>query len=126
MKRFLYCVLSVLLLVSLTGCSDNGNIVGIWEQEMETTILGEGIEEPVSVASIRRFTFREDGTGLMEHIMPEGSHPDAVREFTWKLDGDTLIQDYGGGHTEEFSVVLNQTSLKLENRRGSYDLTRVE
>ncbi len=126
MKRLLYCVLSALLLFSLTGCAGNGNIVGIWEQEMETTILGEGVEAPISVASLLRFTFREDGTGLQEHIMLDGSHPDAVREFTWKLDDDTLTQDYGGGHTEEFAVVLNNTSLKLENRRGNYELTRVE
>jgi len=126
MKRYLCCILAALILFSLAGCSGSGNIVGIWEQEMETAILGEGIEEGAAAVSLHRFTFREDGTGLQEHVMLEGGYPDAVREFTWKLEGDTLIQDYGGGHTEEFAVQLSQTTLKLENRRGSYELTKAD
>lgn len=126
MKRLLCCILVLFLMLSLTACGVRPDIVGVWEQEMETTILGEGIEEAVSVGSLRRFTFREDGSGLQEHIMMDGSYPDAVREFTWQLKGDALILDYGGGHTEAFTVELNKTTLKLENNRGSYDLTRAE
>ena len=124
MQRIICCILAAVVLFSLTGCSGNGNIVGIWEQEMEISILGEGIEEATSVASLCRFTFREDGSGIQEHIMQDGKHPDAVREFTWQLQEDMVALDFGGGHTETFSVACNKTSLKLVNSRGLYELTK--
>ena len=124
MQRIVCCVLAAVVLFSLTGCSGNGDIVGIWEQEMEMSILGEGIDEATSTTSLCRFTFREDGTGVREHIMLAGNHPDAVREFTWQLDGKTLTLDFGGGHTEEFTATWNKTSLKLENRRGMFELIK--
>ena len=126
MKRLFCILLTLLFLVSLTACGGTADIIGSWEQETETAILGEGIAEPTAAASLLRFTFREDGTGLQEHILLDGSYPDAVREFTWKLDVDALALEYTEGHTEEFSVVLSKTSLKLENPRGSYDLTKAE
>lgn len=126
MKRLFCILLTLLFLVSLTACGGTADIIGSWEQETETAILGEGITEPTAAASLLRFTFREDGTGLQEHILLDGSYPDAVREFTWKLDVDALALEYTEGHTEEFSVVLSKTSLKLENPRGSYDLTKAE
>ena len=39
MKRYLCCILAVLILFSLAGCSGSGNIVGIWEQEMDIPYL---------------------------------------------------------------------------------------
>lgn len=91
---------------------------------MQTSILG--VEDATAVASLRRFTFREDGTGLQEHIMLDGSYPDAVREFHYHAKDDRLILVYESEHQEEFAVKLSRNSLKLENRRGSYDLNRVE
>lgn len=126
MKRRFGIVLSLTFLLLLTACGGKVEMTGIWEQEMETAILGEGIGEPTAAASLLRFTFREDGTGLQEHIMLDGRYPDAVREFGWKLEGDTLSLEYAEGHTETFSVTLTKTSLKLENPRGNYDLTKVE
>ena len=126
MKRLLCYILTIAFLLSLTACEGKTNITGIWEQEMETAILGKGIEEATSVASLRRFTFREDGTGLQEHIMMDERYPDAVREFTYRLEGDILTLDFGGGQTEDFTAVLTETSLKLENRQGSFDLTKAE
>lgn len=126
MKRIICCIFAAILLVSLAGCSANGNIVGTWEQEMEVSILGEGVELATSAPALCRFTFREDGTGLQEHILQDESYPDAAREFTWQLEGDSLTLEYVENHTEVFSVVLAKTSLKLENRRGSYDLVRAE
>lgn len=126
MKRLICYVLLAVLLVSLTGCGGKAEITGIWEQEMETAILGEGVAESTTAASLLRFTFREDGTGLQEHIMLDGSYPDAVRVFSWKLEKDTLTLEYTEGHAEEFSVALTKTSLKLENSRGNYDLTKAK
>ena len=126
MKWPLCCILVLLLMLALTGCSRESDIIGIWEQEMETTILGEGIDESVSVVSLRRFTFREDGSGLQEHIMLDGSYPDAVRKFHYHMKEDTLTLVYAEEHMEEFSVKLNKNTLILENSRGSYDLTRAE
>lgn len=126
MKRMLCCILVLFLMLSLTACGARSDIVGVWEQEMETTILGEGIEESVSVGSLQRFTFREDGSGLQEHIMMDGSYPDAVREFHYHVKEDTLTLVYAEEHMEEFFVKVNKNSLKLENSRGSYDLTRAE
>ena len=126
MKRSLCILLTLAFLLSLTACGGEPEITGIWEQEMEISVLGEGVEEPTAAASLLRFNFREDGTGLQQHIMPDDSYPDAVREFSWSLEGDTLTLEYAEGHAEEFSVVLTKTSLKLENPRGSYDLTKAE
>lgn len=126
MKRWFGIFLSMTFLLLLTACGGKVEMTGIWEQEMETAILGEGIGEPTAAASLLRFTFREDGTGLQEHIMLDGRYPDAVREFAWRLDGDTLTLQYAQDRTETFSVAVNKTSLKLENNRGSYDLTKAE
>ena len=126
MKRSLCIVLTLAFLLSLTACGGKPEITGIWEQEMEISVLGEDVEEPTAAASLLRFTFREDGTGFQEHIILDGSYPDAVREFLWKLEGDTVTLEYTEGHAEEFSAVLTKTSLKLENPRGSYDLTKSE
>lgn len=124
MQRIICCILAAIVLFSLTGCSGNGDIVGIWEQEMEMSILGEGIEEATSIASLCRFAFREDGSGIQEHIMQDGKYPNAVREFTWQLQEDMLTLDFGGGHTETFTLEWNRTSLKLENSRGTYELLK--
>lgn len=126
MKRYIDLILLVSFLLMLTACSDKDAILGVWEQNMETSILGEGIDEPVSVVSLRRFTFREDGSGLQEHIMLDGSYPDVVRKFHYHMKEDTLTLVYAEEHMEEFSVKLNKNTLKLENSRGSYDLTRAE
>ena len=124
MQRIICCILAAVVLFSLPGCSGNGDIVGIWEQEMEMSILGEGVEEATSVTSLCRFTFREDGSGIQEHIIQDGNHPDAVREFTWQLQEDMVTLDFRGGHTETFTVEWNRTSLKLKNSRGIYELTK--
>jgi len=98
-KRLLCLVLMVILLLSVAGCSGSADIVGIWEQEMEISILG--IEGTGSAMSVARFTFREDGTGIQEHIVADGSYPNAVREFHWQLEGDTLTLVYAENQTEE-------------------------
>ena len=126
MKQLLSIVLTLVCLFSLTACGGKAEITGIWEQEMETAVLGEGVAEQTAAASLLRLTFREEGTGLQEHIMLDGSYPDAVRVFSWKLEKDTLTLEYAEGHTEEFSVTLTKTSLQLENSRGNYDMTKAE
>lgn len=123
MKRFL-CTILVLLLFSLSACGTKTEITGIWEQEMSISILG--VEGESTAASIARFTFREDGSGSQEQIFHDNSHPDTVREFHWQLEGNTLVLDYGENRKEEFTVSVSKSSLKLENRRGSYDLTKSE
>jgi hypothetical protein len=78
MQRIICCILAAIVLFSLTGCSGNGDIVGIWEQEMEMSILGEGIEEATSVASLCRFTFREDGSAVQAELTSCGLGGDAL------------------------------------------------
>ena len=124
MKAMLCSVLVVSLLFALCACSGSNSIVGVWEQEIQISILGR--EEATSAASVLRFTFREDGSGLQEHIMPDGSYPDTVLEFHYHVKDDLLTMVYAEDHMEEFSVELSKDALKLENKRGSYDLTRAE
>ena len=124
MKHLLCAVLVISLLIALCACSGSSSIVGIWEQEMQTSILGK--EGAVSVDSLRRFTFREDGRGLQEHIMLDGSYPDAVLEFHYHLKDDLLTIVYEEERMEEFSVKMSRNSLILENNRGSFELTRAE
>lgn len=126
MKRRILALISLFFLMTLCSCAANRDISGVWVQKMEITVLGEGIEEPTSIVSLCRFTFREDGSGLQEHIMVDGSYPDAVREFHYHVKEDTLTLVYAEEHMEEFFVKVNKNSLKLENSRGSYDLTRAE
>ena len=124
MKRLLCWILTAVLLLLLTACGDASGITGIWEQQMEISILG--IEGQASALSVLRFTFREDGTGTQEQIIKDGNHPNARREFTYQQEGDKLTLDYGGGQREEFSVVMDTSTLKLENNRGKFELTRVQ
>ena len=91
---------------------------------MEISILG--LDAQTSAASILRFTFREDGTGTQEQIIKDGTHPNAIREFAYHLDGDSLILDYGDGQREEFSVVMDTSTLKLKNNRGTFELKRAQ
>ena len=124
MKRFLCFVLTVVLLFSLTACRETAGITGIWEQEMEISILG--VEGQTSALSVLRFTFREDGTGTQEQIITDGSHPNAGREFSYRLEENRLTLDYGVGLSEVFSIVMDEAILKLENDRGKFELTRVQ
>ena len=124
MKRLLCWILTAALLLLLTACGDASGITGIWEQEMEISILG--LDAQTSAASILRFTFRDDSTGIQEQIIKDGSHPNASREFTYRLEGEILTLDYGDGQKEDFSVVMDTSSLKLENTQGTFELTKVE
>lgn len=126
MKRYIHYILLVLLLLTLTACSNKGDILGVWEQSMETSVLGEGVEEATTVASLRRFVFCEDGSGRQEHIMLDGSYPDAIREFHYHLKEDVLTLVYADDHMEDFTVKVSKNTLKLENSRGNYELTRAE
>ena len=124
MKRLLCWILTAVLLLLLTACGEESGITGSWEQEMELSILG--IEGQTSAASILCFTFRDDGTGIQEQIIMDGGHPNASREFTYQLEGDKLTLDYGDGLSEEFSVVMDASILKLKNNRGTFELTKVQ
>ena len=85
-----------------------------------------GLDTQTSAASILRFTFRDDGTGTQEQIIKDGTHPNASREFTYHLEGNKLTLDYGDGQREEYSVEMGASSLKLENTRGKFELTKVQ
>lgn len=122
MKRFLCGILMAVFLFSLTACGDASGIIGSWEQEMEISILG--LDDQTTAASILRFTFRDDGTGTQEQIIRDGSHPDISRGFTYQLEGEKLILDYGDGQREEYSVVMDASILKMENNRGKFELKR--
>ena len=122
MKRFLCGILMAVFLFSLTACGDASGIIGSWEQEMEISILG--LDDQTTAASILRFTFRDDGTGTQEQIIRDGSHPDISRGFTYQLEGEKLILDYGDGQREEYSVVMDASILKMENKRGKFELKR--
>ena len=122
MKRFLCGILTVGLLFSLTACGESSGITGIWEQKMELSNLG--LNAQTTAASFLRFTFWDDGTGTQEQIIRDGSHPDISRGFTYQLEGDKLILDYGDGQREEYSVVMDASILKMENDRGKFELKR--
>lgn len=122
MKRFLCGILTVGLLFSLTACGESSGITGIWEQKMELSNLG--LNAQTTAASFLRFTFWDDGTGTQEQIIRDGSHPDISRGFTYQLEGDKLILDYGDGQREEYSVVMDASILKMENNRGKFELKR--
>ena len=124
MKRGLCWILTAVLLLLLTACGEASGITGIWEQEMEISILG--LDTQTSAASILRFTFRDDSTGIQEQIIKDGTHPNASREFTYHLEGNKLTLDYGDGKREEYSVEMDASSLKLENTRGKFELTKVQ
>ena len=122
MRRFLCGILTVVLLFSLTACDESSGITGIWEQKMEFSNLG--LNAQTTAVSILRFTFWDDGTGTQEQIIRDGSHPDISRGFTYQLEGEKLILDYGDGQREEYSVVMDASILKMENKRGKFELKR--
>ena len=124
MRKIVCCTFAIIVVLVLTACSKTMDIVGTWEQEMEMTVLGK--EETSLVDSVCVFIFREDHTGVQKHILTDGSHPDAVREFSYHLDGDVLILNYDENSMEEFTVSVTGTFLQLQNRRGVYDLKKTK
>lgn len=124
MKKVLCIVFALFLSVVAAGCSDTGDIVGVWEQAMEISILG--LEKADSTMSVTRFTFLADGTGSQEQIIPDKSYPDAIRAFSYDLDGDMLTLHYGDGQMVTYTVLLNKNSFQLKSNRIDYQLERVQ
>ena len=120
MKKIFVLLLAAALV--LTGCGKEETLVGIWEQEITVSVLGA--QDWTETEGIVRFTFREDGTGAQEQIILDGIHPDAVRDFTWKLEETGLTLFYPKGQTDTFDVTLKDGTLQLKHNRGSFDLTR--
>ena len=125
MKR-LICTILALFLLLLAGCSSQEKITGVWEQEMEMSVLGLGVEEPATVLATARFTFREDGTGSLEMIITDDTHTNSAREFSYHLAEDTLTLDCGEDQIWLYTVALEGDSLTLSSDRGQYDLARVK
>ena len=123
MKHILHFILTAAVLLSLAACDGgNHNITGIWEQEMQISILGS--DSASSAMSVMRFTFRQDGTGLQEQIIADGIYPDAVREFTYTQLEDEITLNFEGKNKVIFHFVIDGNSLMLQNNRGTFQLTR--
>ena len=119
--KWILCLVALLL---LAGCSGKPDITGVWEQEMEISILGT--EKPETVSSVVRFTFREDGTGTMEQLIPDGSHPDVQTEFSYGLEENALTVDMGNNRISVFEMEFREGILVLQNSRIQYHLTKVK
>ena len=123
MKKAVFAVLLLFLFFTVAGCS-NGDIVGVWEAEMEISVLG--LDKADSAASVLRFTFFEDGTGSQEQIIIDGTYPDIIRTFRYELDGSTLTLNYEDLQTEVFSIMFDSTSLQMDSNRINYQLMKVQ
>ena len=119
--KWILCLVALLL---LAGCSGKMDITGVWEQEMEISILGT--EKPETVSSVVRFAFREDGTGTMEQLIPDGNHPDARTEFSYELKENTLTVNMGNNRISVFEMEFREGILVLQNSRMQYHLTKVK
>lgn len=125
MKRWLLLCLTVFCLWLLTGCSEPDGIVGIWEEEIQVSILGS--EQQGEAAAVTRFIFREDGTGSWGTELLDGRHTEAVREFYYRQEEDKLILSYASDTADtEFAMTLSENTLRLESKRGSFSLKRIK
>ena len=107
MKKAVYFMCVLLLLLSITGCSqkqvNHNAILGSWETETEMSLLGvsESVEENQTIDVIYNFEFREDGTGETGIIVDEqyvGYISNKNAGFTYILDGDSLELTYEDGN----------------------------
>jgi len=122
-RRF-FCLILMMLL--LTGCAASEPIVGSWEEEITISVLGIG-QSDAEAAAVTRFLFRENGSGSWAMAFADGSHPEAVREFSYSLEEDVLTLTFKQeDHPIQFTMTLTGDSLRLENDRGTFHLIRTE
>ena len=88
MRRLIYLMLVCVLVISITGCGKEPTVEGVWEEEITVSVLGI-TDQPGTQAAILRYTFSEDGTGIME-IIPD-QHPETTEAFTYAVEGDNLL-----------------------------------
>ena len=112
-KIALLLLVSVLLFGLVAGCGAQSKLVGTWEAETETSILGVSIEIPFVSDSVISFSFEKDGTGAMTTQMGSTS---TSREYTYAVEEDKLTLTYDSGSVEEYTFAVEKDVLKLDGR----------
>lgn len=119
MKKLFTVLACALLLGAFTGCSkdddhdvDAALLVGSWQQ---TAVYDGEYDEWVAESDV--LVLNADGTGYQARSF--SVTPSSYDRFTWRCEGDTFVQDYGGGEVYYSTVeTLNQTELVLA---GEYE-----
>jgi len=102
MKRFVFLLLALFLVASLSSCVKKASVAGTWRAEVDGAEI--------------LYEFKPDGTGTL-------SSGDKSADFTYALSGDKITVTVGE-HTDSGSYILSGDSLKLTDEYGTTVLTR--
>ena len=92
-KLFIIPLLCLTLL--LCGCVGEGDIIGVWSGTGTVSVIGVGVED--AAAPMETWTFREDGTAMLE-VESEEALP--MMEFTYIFEEGVLTLTAGSRSVE--------------------------
>lgn len=109
MKRIIVivCVLQMLL----AACGSGDTIIGRWETESQADALGLNLSGNF-ISTVTRISFLEEGVGTWEIEMVQ-TREILRREFSYTLEGDTLMILYPDETAQQFNVDFEDGILLL-------------
>lgn len=109
MKRIVLVI--CVLLILLTGCGGKDTIIGRWETESQADALGLNLSGNF-ISTVTRISFLEEGVGTWEIEMVQ-TREILRREFSYTLEGDTLMILYPDETAQQFRVDFEDGILLL-------------
>lgn len=109
MKRIVLVICVLLML--LTACGSADTIIGRWETESQADALGLNLSGNF-ISTVTRISFLEEGVGTWEIEMVQ-TREILRREFSYTLEGDTLMILYPDETAQQFRVDFEDGILLL-------------
>ena len=88
-------ILTLCLTLLLCGCVGEGDIIGVWTGCGTVSVIGAEVED--AVPPVETWTFREDGTAMLE-VDSEGALP--LMDFTYTFEEGVLTLTAGSRSVE--------------------------
>lgn len=125
MKHVTAFLVTLLLLLTCTACSEEDTLTGTWEGPLEVSVLGVEAEAPGDVTGTIRLTFTEEGAGTMETEVPSQLPVMEPSPYQYTTDAEKLTLTFDNGQTMTFTYHLKGDTLTLEGR-ADLTLTRTQ
>lgn len=116
MKKLAILILTLLLCLSFASCGGSDTIIGRWETESEVSSLGLSLTDNF-ISTVTRISFLEEGVGTWEIELVQ-TREILRREFSFTLEGDTLLIIYPDETAQKFSVAFDDGILLLTGQEN--------